>query len=220
MIGKTYTTTVLENRQLSTMGYELVFERGGFTFEAGHIVNLHGHHLYEERSYNVASGENEESLRVLYRLFPEGVLTPQLIQLKPGDPITFSGPFGEFLLQDKTRPVVFIATGTGIAPCCSFVRSHPDLALTLIHGVRHREDLFYRSLFEKYTYTPCISGVSEEMPARRVTDALKDMALDPNAQYYLCGANEMIYDVDALLKSKGIPSEQIFAEAYYYRFIS
>ena len=220
MNTKRFNSTIVANRRLSELGYELTFKREGFTFKAGHLINLQGRDVYEERSYNLASGENEEHLRVLYRLFPEGYLTPQLITLNAGDSITFSGPFGNFLLEDPTRPVVFIATGTGIAPCCSFLYSHPELDLTLLHGVRHREDLYYQSLFENYTYFPCISNVSEGQPVKRVTDVLNELELNPNAQYYLCGANEMIYDVDSILRKRNIPESNIFSEAYYYRFIS
>lgn len=89
-----------------------------------------------DRPYSIACGEQDEALLILYRVIPEGKLTPHLITLKPGDPLECTGPFGSFVLHDPARPLVFIATGTGIAPCRGFIKTYPQLNLTVIHGVR------------------------------------------------------------------------------------
>ncbi len=210
-------TRVVRHTRLSDTGYELVLERNDLAFDAGRLITLHGRDVTEDRSYTIASGERDEHLHVLYRYVPTGVLTPQLIELRENDTIELSGPYGQFVLRDSTRPIWFIATGTGVAPCRAYCRTHPDLALTLVHGVRTEEDLFYRTEFEPYAYHPCLSKQNNALFHGRVTDLLAAKALPMDAHYYLCGAYEMIYDVQAMLLDKGIDPSQIFVEGYYYR---
>jgi len=146
-------------------------------------------------------------------------LTPQLIVLKPGDPISISGPYGEFVVRDPAKKILFFATGTGVAPCRAYARSYPGLDYTLIHGVRKAEDLFYRSEFSAAGYIPCISGEAAPagMYSGRVTDAARSRNWPAEAHYYLCGANEMIYEMQEFLEAAGVPRTSIFTEAYYYR---
>jgi NAD(P)H-flavin reductase len=213
------TSRVLELNRLSDTGYELVVERAGITFKPGQLINIHGRSHLEDRSYTVCSGDRDEHLTVLFRLIPGGVLTPQLVRLKPGDPIRISGPYGEFTVRDATRPLVFFATGTGVAPCRAYMRSHAGLDITLAHGVRTREDLFYRETFARLNYHPCLSA-DPDAPGvfhGRVTDFARRRIFPPDAHYYLCGANEMIYEVREILLARGIDRATVFSEEYYYR---
>jgi ferredoxin/flavodoxin---NADP+ reductase len=213
-----WSAQVVAHRRLSDTAYALELDRNDLSFEAGRLLTLHGRNVTEDRSYTIASGEQDATLTILYRLVPSGILTPQLVQLQPGDSIDVSGPYGQFVLRDPARPIVFIATGTGIAPCRAYLHTHPNLNLTLIHGVRTAADLFFRDEFSAATYVPCLSA--EQTPdtfSGRVTDHIATRTLDPAAHYYLCGAFEMIYEMQDLLAAKGVPAEHIFNEGYYYR---
>lgn len=215
--AKRYKAKVLEARRLSPTGYQLTFERGDLGFAAGQLITVHGASPLDDRSYTICSGERDQFLQILYRVITHGRLTPQLVGLRPGDAIEFSGPFGEFVIRDRARPIIFIATGTGIAPCRSYTRTHPDLRVTLIHGVRKAEDLFYRTEFVGTDYFPCVSGEEGAAFHGRVTDFCRTRALPDDAHFYLCGANEMFYDMRDLLTQRGVGPDRIFTEAYYYR---
>src|SRR5690606_2763923 len=140
-----------------------------------------------------------ETLDVLYRPIPHGVVTPHLQQLKAGDRIPVQGPYGRFTLRDPLEPVVFCATGTGIAPCRAFLRTHPDLNLTPLHGVRTPADLYFTEEMEKTHYHPFCSPETLDGKTGRLTEFLKGIPLPPQAAYYLCGANEMIYEAEEIL---------------------
>ncbi len=208
---------VVAHHQLSDTGYELILERNHLSFDAGRLLTLHGRTVTEDRSYTIASGEQDEHLHILYRLVPTGVLTPQLVTLRAGDTVECSGPYGQFVLRDAQRPICFIATGTGVAPCRAYVRTHPNLNLTLIHGVREPKDLFFREEFERFNYKPCCSVAEGAHFNGRVTHYLDAHPPTPDADYYLCGAYEMIYDVQARLVTAGVDPARIFTEGYYYR---
>jgi ferredoxin/flavodoxin---NADP+ reductase len=211
---------VVAHHRLSAEGYELVLERNGLAFDAGRLLTLHGREVTEDRSYTIAAGEKDPHLHVLYRLVPGGVLTPQLILLQVGDHIDVSGPYGQFVLRDPARPVIFIATGTGVAPFRAYTRTYPGVQYTLIHGVRTEDELFFKEEFQQYAYHPCLSRQETPHFHGRVSQFLQTFDCPPEAHYYLCGAYEMIYDVQALLLKRDIPAEQIFTEGYYYRLES
>lgn len=209
---------VIEQHQISPDGYHLIIARAGVEVEAGRLITIHGRSLVEDRSYTVVSGERDEHIEVLYRLIPTGALTPQLAALQAGADIEWSGPFGQFVLRDPTRPIWFIATGTGIAPCRAYIRTHPALDATIFHGVRHAAELYFRDEFSSFAYHPCLSADNQsDCFSGRVTHLLKDTPCPPDAHYYLCGAYEMIYEVQDLLLDKGISPDHIFNEGYYYR---
>jgi len=219
ILPKTVTTRVVALNRLSDTGYELILEREGITFRPGQLINIHGRNHLEDRSYTVCSGDREERLTILFRLVPSGILTPQLAALKAGSSINISGPYGEFTVRDPLRPLVFFATGTGVAPCRAYRQSYPDIRITLVHGVRTEQDLFYRDEFNRIPYIPCLSGDANAQNVfhGRVTDFAGTNTFDENSHYYLCGANEMIYAMQELLEKRGVARSCIFTEAYYYR---
>lgn len=208
---------VLRHRRLSSTAYELTLAREGLSFRAGQLLTIHGRNVTEDRNYTIASGEHDDFLQVIYRLIPRGALTPQLVRLAPGDAVEVSAPCGEFVLRDRMRPIVFIATGTGIAPCRSYLRTHPDLNITILHGVRTAEDLFYREEFEGRPYFPCLSADTSAGFRGRVTDFSRSFEFPAGAHFYLCGANEMFYEMRDILTARGVRPDELFTEAYYYR---
>lgn len=209
---------ILRHRSVSPTAFELTLSRDGLEFRAGQLLTIHGREVYEDRNYTIASGERDAVLQILYRLIPNGVLTPRLAALREGDDLDISAPCGEFVLRDRTRPIVFIATGTGIAPCRSYLRTYPDLNLTVLHGVRTMEDLFYREEFSGVSYHPCLSADPRAgFFHGRVTDFSRSFIFPPDAHFYLCGANEMFYEMRDLLSARGIHPAALFTEAYYYR---
>jgi ferredoxin/flavodoxin---NADP+ reductase len=214
---RTVETTVLASRALSDTGFELTLERRDIHFHAGMLLTIHSPDPTEDRDYTIASGEQDPHLQILYRYIPTGRLTSRLVQLQPGNPVRLSAPYGRFVIQDPRRPIVFVATGTGIAPCRSFLRSHSTLQLTILHGARTPQDLFYASEFSRCQYHPCLSRHTPN--PQYVTSLLQSLPLPPNAHFYLCGAYEMIFDATQTLTSRGIPPTHIFTEPYYYHSI-
>ena len=109
-------------------------DRGDMQFKAGqHIIaGLKGE--LDQREYSIYSGEKDDYLEILVREVQDGNVSLKLKQSKPGQVLQVNGPFGSFGLEEFnmfSRKHVFIASGTGISPFHSFVRSYPGIIIPL-----------------------------------------------------------------------------------------
>jgi ferredoxin--NADP+ reductase/benzoate/toluate 1,2-dioxygenase reductase subunit len=205
-------------RFLTETTFILRFDRGNIQFKAGQhiIVGLKGE--LNQREYSVYSGEQDDYLEILVREVIQGSVSLQLKKCKPGQLLQVNGPFGSFGLETFdmfSRKLVFIASGTGIAPFHSFVRSYPGINYTLIHGVRYKNEAYERNEYDPKRYILCTSKDNKGDHKGRVTRFLPDFPVDYNMLFYLCGNNSMIYEVYHILRDKGIPDENIISEVYF-----
>jgi ferredoxin--NADP+ reductase/benzoate/toluate 1,2-dioxygenase reductase subunit len=205
-------------RFLTEKTFVLRLDRGNMQFKAGQhiIVGLKGE--LNQREYSVYSGEKDDYLEILVREVPEGNVSVKLKLSKPDQLLQVNGPFGSFGLETFdlfSRKFVFIASGTGIAPFHSFVRSYPGIDYTLIHGVSYNNEAYERNDYDPRRYILCTSKESSGGQKGRVTRFLPGYRMDPDMLFYLCGNNNMIYEVYHILRDKGIPDENIFTEVYF-----
>jgi ferredoxin-NADP reductase len=165
------------------------------------------------------SAAHDEYLDFLIRVVPDGVVSPWLAKCEVGDLVEIGGPYGDFCLleeETKSNEYVFIATGTGIAPFHSFVKSFPTLRYHIYHGVRHENERYDFDFYAPDRYSAAVSRPRlGTFPSERVTDLLEQATLKIDSRYYLCGNQKMITDTIALLLSKGIPGGSIFTETFF-----
>jgi len=172
----------------------------------------------EPRLYSIASGLQEKYISILFQRIDDGLLTPHLSELNPGDTIYVSKPFGTF--YGKAGKAWWIATGTGIAPFYSMFKSGLSNDKKLIHGGKYRHSFYFEKEFSatlKDNYIRCCSREDVSGAKRgRVTRYLPSLSETPtNIKYYLCGSAEMIVEVRDLLLDRGVPFTNIHAEIYF-----
>jgi len=209
--------SILSSEELSEGFFLISFQRT-FAFLAGQVIGITLREDDARRLYSICSGENEDEIRILYKVVDEGYLTPQLSDLGPGDTIWITPPGGEF--TGTREAAVWIATGTGIAPYYSMFRSGFGPNKTLIHGSRYLEQFHFYDEFRESmgkNYIRCCSAETDpEVYSGRVTSYLEEQpALDPALKYYLCGSADMVVETRDLLISKGIPFHHIISEIYF-----
>ncbi len=131
-----------------------------------------------KRAYSIASSSVEREYAEFYiTLVGSGALTPRLFALRVGDRLWLSPKFtGMFTLSEipeDVKNVVLVATGTGLAPYMSMMRTQLEhdrnRRFAVLHGARHSWDLGYRSelitmqrLCPNFTYLPIISRPEDE----------------------------------------------------------
>lgn len=209
---------IIDVRHLTDSTYVIRLERNGLNFQTGQFILMSAGKLLEQREYSVYSGEQDDYLEVLIREVDEGKVSKILKQLEPGSTINVDGPFGFFKFHPNVFPsnkFLFVATGTGISPFHSFVRSHPGLDYRLLHGVRFANEAYEHLDFEKSRVVLCTSGDNKGDFVGRVTDYLFTQRLDADTNCFLCGNSEMIHEVFDILTAKGIPVSNIYSEVYF-----
>jgi len=205
-------------RHLTDSAYVLRFDRNERPFVAGQHVILGIKNENNAREYSVYSGENDDYFEVLIKEVLEGDVSKRLKKLKPGSQLQMDGPMGFFTLDNEdiqNTKVVLIATGSGIAPFRSIVRSYPNLNYKILHGVRYANQGYDRDEYEPDRYTLCTTGDKSGDYHGRVTDYLQENDLDKTAHYFLCGNVKMIHQAFDLLSEKGIPQDNLHAEVYF-----
>jgi len=209
--------TIISNTEISLNVFLLSFKRD-FVFQAGQVLGLAMSPNDDARLYSIASGEKDDNVGILYNIKPGGKLTPNLAELKPGDVLWITVPFGSYL--GSSEPAYWIAAGTGIAPFYSMYLSGIGGNKTLIHGSR-KLDAFYFSeqLITDFgsRYVRCCSQEKGDgVYHGRVTQYLEELEVLPDDQkYYLCGSAEMVVECREILLGKGITFNNIVAEIYF-----
>lgn len=204
-------------------------------------VGLAGGDRRIERPYSIASSARrlDGGYELYVRLVPGGALTPLLFRSVPGDRVSLRRPKGRFTLapgDDRTH--LFVATGCGLAPFMSMLRTLDDDAAprptVLLHGVSYAEELGYRHELEalagdprwSFTYVPTVSRPREQRNAGwsgrtgRAESVLgpliRELALAPDRTVaYVCGNPEMTVAVDAILRAAGFDAGAIHKELYW-----
>ena len=207
-----------EIRHLTKETFSLKLPKARFKFKAGQHISLGIHGDYQSREYSIYSSENDQNLEVLVKEVDHGYFTPKLRKLKVGDLVEVHGPFGNFGMETaaaRTGKFVFIASGTGIAPFRSIVRTYPEIDYTLIHGVRYVNESYDRHEYGSDRYVLCTSRDPQGTYHGRLTGYLINCTFNPETHFYLCGNSDMIFDALEILKEKGFEREHIHCEVYF-----
>lgn len=188
-----------------------------FDFKPGQVVAISLNHNEPPRLYSIASTTNSEEVAILFKVKPNGFLTPRLAEVKIGGEILVSQPFGAFYGTKNSD--YWIAAGTGIAPFVSMLKSGLAFQKTLIHGGRAENSFYYSSLFignNELKYIPCSSTMEKEgFYGGRLTEYLKTEELDMEKTFFVCGSSEMVVQVRDILIDRGVDYDKIIAEIYF-----
>lgn len=209
---------IREVRHLTDTTYILQFDRNGMDFKPGQHLTLGVTGDTQLREYSIYSPNNVDYLEVLIKEVEKGLVSKKLKKNQPGSVVNVEGPFGFFTLDEEklsSCKILFIATGTGIAPFHSMIKSLPDFNYTVLHGVRYGEERYEADEYPEGKYIACTSGDKQGNYHGRVTDYLKEHDVDSNTLVYLCGNYEMIHAVYDILTNKGLSPDNIRTEVYF-----
>lgn len=161
---------------------------------------------------------------------PPGICSTYVFNLKPGDKITLSGPYGEFFIRDTEREMCYIGGGAGMAPMRShlfhlFHTLETGRKVTFWYGGRSKKELFYledfdgiKAKFPNFDYHIALSEPQPEDnwegPTGFIHQVCQDEYLlkheDPTEiEYYMCGPPPMIAAVNNMLFNIGVEKEMI-----------
>ncbi len=210
---------VLSVNSVTDSAYTLRIERNGFEFKAGQYLVLSMPGERKAREYSIYSSETDDFIELLIKEVEPGEMSHQLKYLKVGTKVEISGPFGFFILKndviDSKQPIIFVATGTGISPFRSIIRSNPALDYTILHGVRYKSEAYHKTDYVPERYKLCSSRENGIGYKGRVTDYIAENGINPNALYFLCGNSAMVNEVSEMLEERGLPAGNIKTEIFF-----
>jgi Na+-transporting NADH:ubiquinone oxidoreductase subunit F len=166
---------------------------------------------------------------------PTGIMSSYIFNLKPGDMVTISGPYGEFLAKDTDAEMIFIGGGAGMAPMRSHIfdqlkHLHSNRKISFWYGARSLREAFYVDEFNDLEKThPNFSwhlALSDPLPEDNWTgmvgfihevlyeNYLKDHPAPEDCEYYICGPPMMNAAVKQLLYDLGVEEENVLLDDF------
>lgn len=161
---------------------------------------------------------------------PPGLMSSYLFNLKPGDAVLVSGPYGDFFPREGNAEMIYIGGGAGMAPLRSHIfdllkRRRTVRKISYWYGARSLREAFYMEEFEalerefpNFSWHPALSEPKPEDrwagPTGFIHEVLydcylKDHPAPEDCEYYLCGPPMMNKAVLRLLDDLGVERENI-----------
>jgi CDP-4-dehydro-6-deoxyglucose reductase len=188
------------------------------------------------RSYSMANAPGRTgtppAIELHIRHLPGGLFTDAVFStLKEKDILRVEGPFGSFFLRESHKPIVLLASGTGLAPVKALVEQLQDSGNTrpavLYWGCRSRADLYLHAWAEEAAATlpwlRYIPVLSDALPADGWTGrtgfvhqaVMTDLPDLSGHQVYACGAPLMVDAAQRdFIQHCGLPAEEFLADAF------
>jgi len=185
------------------------------------------------RAYSISSPVYEKNVvELIVRLVPGGIGSTYLHNLEEGEEVIFTGPYGEFRLDENPdTEIICVGGGCGMAPMKNIIHSlysqSPDRKCRLFFGCRTTDDVFYldefRALSAEHPNFSVVYALSDPLREGEQWDGETgfihlsvDKHLEPGVkrQAFLCGPPLMIEAVKQVLESKGLQPEDIFYDKF------
>jgi Na+-transporting NADH:ubiquinone oxidoreductase subunit F len=161
---------------------------------------------------------------------PPGIASSYVFNLKPGDQITVSGPYGDFHIKDTEREMIYIGGGAGMAPLRSHIfhllkTENTKRKVSFWYGARSVKEMFYdeefkdlEKQFSNFRYQVALSDPLPNDNWKGPVGFIHQVALDlylknhedpTECEYYLCGPPMMISAVQKMLWDLGVEEDMI-----------
>ncbi len=233
-----FTAILSAKKNLTGQVWQFDFQIEGepLVFTAGQYVLLKINDAFRQCSIS-SSPTDGSHIQFIIEFFPGGLASTYLDALAVGESAGFKGPAGVFTLRESSRPKIFLATGTGIAPVASMIKSalssnHTE-KLYVLFGLKTRDDIYLYEEFKalaqahaNFDFDICLSreenldGLDPDHVAMGRVNHVLDVYFDESGEdrndfeYYLCGNNDIVLSLKEYCVSSGIAKEQIYFEIF------
>jgi Na+-transporting NADH:ubiquinone oxidoreductase subunit F len=197
------------------------------------------------RAYSMASYPEEKEIMLNVRIatpppgasddIPPGIMSSFIFNLKPGDKVFISGPYGEFFAKETDAEMVFVGGGAGMAPMRSHIfdqlrRLKSKRKMTFWYGARSKREMFYVEDFDmlakendNFEWHVALSDALPEDNWKGYTGFIHNVLFEeflknhPNpedCEYYMCGPPIMNSSVINMLLANGVDPENIMLDDF------
>jgi Na+-transporting NADH:ubiquinone oxidoreductase subunit F len=166
---------------------------------------------------------------------PPGQMSSYIFNLKPGDEVIISGPYGEFFARETQNEMLFIGGGAGMAPMRSHIfdqlkRIHSDRKISYWYGARSKREVFYGDEFDRleaenpnFKWYLALSDALPEDNWDGLTGFIHQVVLDEylknhetpeDIEFYMCGPPMMNDACTRMLLDMGVEPENIMYDDF------
>ena len=181
------------------------------------------------RPYSLVNSSDNPELEIVAVPVADGVLSPDLHAMQPGDDIKVMAPATGFLVLDEvpdSQNLWLLATGTGVGPFLSILSGADPWQrfdkITLVYGVRHGNDLAYLNNIhhwleqypQRFSFIPVVSrepmqgALRGRIPALLQSGKIQQQSQQSlnatDSQVMLCGNPQMITSALEVLTDMGL----------------
>jgi CDP-4-dehydro-6-deoxyglucose reductase len=196
-----------------------------FVFIEGQYLDIMRNNL--RRSYSIASMAGQKEITLLIKRFENGKMSDYWFnQATENDLLRIEGPKGTFFLRDNSKPLLFLATGTGIAPIMSILTSldndssyQQQEPISVFWGNRYAEEFVWKPKFKnlKVEFIEVCSKPKDDWGG--AIGYVQDIAIQKqpglvNFAVYACGSNAMIQSAKETFAELGLPDNQFYSDAF------
>jgi len=238
--------------QIDVPEYDLMFKN--FNIESKYVSEWKKYNFLELRAKGIKQGfrayslanppHDNEIMMMDVRIatpppgtegIPPGFGSSYVFGLKPGDKVTVSGPYGEFMAKDTDREMCYVGGGAGMAPLRSHILHqldgiHTKRKISFWYGARSKKEMFYDDIFrdlekryDNFTYHISLSNPDEEDHWDGMTGFIHTHLCDEylckhedptEIEFYLCGPPPMINAIINALYDLGVEDDMIFFDKF------
>ncbi|MCI6278764.1 MAG: NADH:ubiquinone reductase (Na(+)-transporting) subunit F [Bacteroidales bacterium] len=166
---------------------------------------------------------------------PPGIASSYIFNLKPGDKVKMSGPYGDFHIHETDSEMVYIGGGAGMAPLRAqllhlFNTVKTGRKVSYWYGARSRAEIFYEEDFREierkfpnFTFNIALSAALPEDNWTGLTgfihqalydNYLKDHPAPEDIEYYMCGPGPMTQSALRMLDDLGVSPDNIYFDNF------
>ncbi|WP_045216011.1 NADH:ubiquinone reductase (Na(+)-transporting) subunit F [Desulfonatronovibrio magnus] len=228
-------TKTMLTYDIMELGLELI-EPAEIDFTAGQYIQLESKEYKGResviRAYSLSSLPSDVNrAELIMRRVPEGICTTWAFDhLREEEEIFFSGPYGDFKLQDTDAPAIFIAGGSGMAPIWSILRHMKEQNIRkkayYFFSGRIHDDLFFtdelfsleKELYD-FKYVPCLTREPQDSKwdgERERIPIVMPKYIPDASQYeaYLCGSSALIDACCSKLSQMGVQDDRMYFDKF------
>lgn len=196
-----------------------------FKFLEGQFIDVIHNNIH--RSYSIASIASQKEITLLIKRFEGGKMSSYWFdQAEANDLLRVEGPKGTFFLRDSSKPLLFLATGTGISPIMSILNSLEEndgfqqrQAITVYWGNRYPKEFIWQPAFKKLNvdFIQVCSKPDKGWDGK--VGYVQDIAMQKQpglleSTVYACGSNSMIQSAKKVFTNTGLPENQFYSDAF------
>jgi len=197
-----------------------------FQFLEGQYIDVIGSNAVR-RSYSIANAVSQKNITLFIKKVEAGVLSKYWFEeAQENDLLRIEGPKGSFFFREPAKQIVFLATGTGIAPIKSILdklvqdaEQYKNVSFSLYWGNRSQEDFFWQPEYTALNlkFVPVLSRADALWQGKEgyIQDVFiaDDMGYS-DMQVYACGSLAMINSAKEVLMKNGLLEKHFYADAF------